>query len=233
MKLLIATRCDKKIRTISDLTHPLIKEYAEKCGADFLELTEEPPIWTNENPPRPHYRIMEFYNLFEKYDRIASIDTDLLINKNCPNIFETVDNDCIGSIYEDVGDSASHRRGQIKKVQEQFGNVGWETGYINTGFTVFSKCHRDIFQPIDGKYFMDFGYDDVHLAYQAHRFGFKFQELDFKWNHMTMFSRPWNNYSDRFKSYIIHYAGEGVFDKPEVKNRFEQIKNDLKVIKGM
>ena len=66
MKLLVATRADGKINRITKITIPLIEEYSKKCNADFMILDQEPPIWTTETPPRPHYRIMEFYNLFEK-----------------------------------------------------------------------------------------------------------------------------------------------------------------------
>ena len=232
MKLLVATRADGKINQITEITIPIIKNYSDKCGADFKILNQEPPIWTTETPPRPHYRIMEFYKLFEEYDRILSIDCDLLVNKNCPNIFEVVPCDCIGSIYEDVGNSALHRRGQIECAQKQFGDVGWERGYINTGFAVFSKIHRDIFQSINGQYFMEFGIDDVHLGWQIHKYGYKIHELDYRWNHMTMFSESWNNNANRFDSFILHYAGEGVFDRTN-SNRAQQIKSDYEIIKRM
>lgn len=226
MKKLIATRSDGKINNMTKLTLPIIKNYADKCGADFKILDGEPPIWTTEHPPRPHYRIMEFYNLFEKYDRILSCDCDLIINKNCPDIFEEVPFDYVGSIYEDVGSATEHRRGQIRAIQEEFGDVGWTEGYINTGFAVFSKIHREIFQPINSKhYFMGFGIDDVHLCYHIHKYGFKIHQLDFKWNHMTMFSEPWNNYANRFDSYVLHYAGAGTYEE---KNRTNQIEVDLK-----
>jgi len=233
MKLLFATRADNNIKDMTDITFPYIKDYAEKCGADFLAMSQEPPIWTTEDPPRPHYRIMELYNLFEEYDRIVSIDADTVINKNCPNIFDEVPYDKVGIIYEDVGPSASHRRSMIKLAKEQFGDIDWETGYINIGFSVFSKIHRDIFQPINGEYFMEFGMADVHLCYNIHKMGFQIHQLDHKWNHMTMFSQPWNNNADRFASNIIHYAGEGVFDKPSVSNRVQQIKNDIQRIYGV
>ena len=35
MKLLVTTRADDSIDIMSEKTHPVIKKYAEKCGADF------------------------------------------------------------------------------------------------------------------------------------------------------------------------------------------------------
>ena len=40
-----------------------------------------------------------------------------------------------------------------------------------------------------------------------------------------MFSEEWNGYPDRFESFIIHYAGAGIFEGG-VYSRLEQIKKD-------
>ena len=56
---------------------------------------------------------------------------------------------------------------------------------------------------------------------------YKFYELSYKWNHMTMFSEKWNKKADRFDSCIIHYAGGGRFERG-VKDRLQQIKKDIK-----
>jgi len=227
VKLLIATRCDSNIEEMSSVTMPTLKAYAYKCGADLCCLDSPPPVWTNERPPRAHYRIMDLYKLYDDYDRILSLDCDLLVSPACPDIFKEVPEDTIGSIFEDVGSRASHRRDVIHKVQRRYTDVGWKQGYINSGVFLTSKCHRDIFTPIDGTYWMDFGYDDIHFGYQIHSKGFTVHELDFKWNHMTMFSEEWNGCADRFDSYIIHYAGAGLFNSGH-RNRVAQIISDAK-----
>ena len=38
-----------------------------------------------------------------------------------------------------------------------------------------------------------------------------------------MYSEDWNGNANRFKSHIIHYAGDGMFDAP---SRIEQIRRD-------
>ena len=96
---------------------------------------------------------------------------------------------------------------------------------------MMSRQHRDIFQPHDGKYWIAWGSADLHMSYNIHKFGFSFHELDFKWNHMTMFSEPWNNNADRFESHIIHYAGKGIFDSKH-PTRIDQINSDYNQIYG-
>ena len=222
MKLLITTRADDGIKSMTDYTHPTIEYYAEKVGADFKVMSHESDC--NHKQGKWHYRILKHYTLFEEYDRILHLDSDMIITPNCPNIFKEVPYECIGTVYEDKGSRATDRRDRIKKAQLQFGNIDWSEGYINTGVFLTSKVHKDIFQTIDDSYYEGNGFDDVHLGYQLNKNNFKVHELNYKWNHMTMFSETWNGSPSRFNSYILHYAGAGTYDK---SNRIEQIQSDI------
>lgn len=228
MKKLIVSRADNNIKDMTDLTFPYIKEYAEICECDFKVLDQEPPIWSDDN--RPHFRIMALYDLFNDYDRILCIDSDVVLNKSIPNIFDIVPYEKVGITYEDKGTRASARRAIMIKAQKIFGDIEWREGYINTGFCIFSKIHKDIFQPINGFYYTDWGSDDVHLGYQLRKNNISVQDLGYKWNHMTMFSEGWNGSPDRFDSYVIHYAGAGIFNGGKCKNRIDQIKHDISKI---
>lgn len=58
--------------------------YAKKINADYL-------CWTNYVLPglSPVYQRLGLFNLFEKsdYDFICYLDSDIIVNDNCPNIF--------------------------------------------------------------------------------------------------------------------------------------------------
>jgi len=118
------------------------------------------------------------------------------------------------------------------EAQKQFGFIGWNAGYINTGVFVTSKCHRDIFQSIDGKFFTDWGTDDVHIGYLIKKLGYDVMPLPYQMNHMTMFSEPWNDNPNRFDSHIIHYAGNGIFDKNIATSKVHQAQLDKEKIYG-
>jgi len=221
MKYLVATRADSHIDEITEITHPIIKKFCNIWGADFVVLCGESVCERGER--RNHYRIMDLWGLFESYDRILSLDSDIIINRNCPNIFEEVPIDCIGTVFEDRGTRRLARYKRILSIQDKHGDVGWRDGYINTGVFLSSKQHRNIYTSINGDYWLGEGEDDVHIGYKIRKEGYKIKELDYRWNHMTMFSEGWNNYRDRFDSYIIHYAGSGKFDE---KDRMSQIMSD-------
>lgn len=226
MKRAVITRADDNIKEMTNITLPIMRKYVESMGCDFIILDHKPPFLTLDH--KPHYRILKVYDLLEEYDRILCLDADMLINKNCPNVFDEVPENMIGAIYEDKGSRMYDRHYKIQNVQRAWGNVSWTTGYTNSGTLVLSKQHRDVFLSHNGQYWLDEGSGDIHISYNIHKYGFKLHELSYKWNHMTMFSESWMN-ANRFKSYIIHYAGGGIFDS-DVKSRLEQIKKDYNII---
>ena len=229
MKLGIFTRADNSISPMTSITHPFLKDYADKCNADFRLIEGAPPVITDDG--HPHWKIANLYNHYDEYDRILCIDSDILILPTCPNLFDEVPEECIGSSFEDVGSRIGPRRQSIKNIQKQFGDINWKQGYINTGVIVTSKMHRDVFTSINGKWYTSFGSDDVHIGYKAFKSGFKIHQLSYKFNHMTMFSEPWNKNANRFDSYIIHYAGRGQFN---IKlDRISNIKEDVKKVREM
>lgn len=221
-KRLLITRADDNITEMTDLTHPIIKHFAEEWGADFKVLDHVSECTVGDGIT--HYRIMDLYELLDEYDRILQLDSDIVINKTCPNLFDIVPEDCIGTIYEDVGSRAVYRRNTIKEAQMQWEYIGWKEGYINTGVFMVSKCHKPIFQKVNGEYWTGFGFDDVLLGYQIVKQGMKVHELPFQYNHMTMFSEPWNGSANKFDSHIIHYAGRNFTPA--------QIMEDIKYIYG-
>ena len=229
LKLLITTRADEGIKEMTDITHPLIKKYAQRVGADFMVLDHTPP--SDSGDGRPHYRILKHYDLHEEYDRILHIDSDMIIVPGCPDIFEAVPYEKIGTVLEDKGSRKHARHQLIKQSQEQFGNIGWTEDYINTGLFLTSRCHKDIYQPINGQYWTGFGSDDIQLGYLIKKHQFEIIDLPFQYNHMTMFSEPWNNSPNRFKSYLIHYGGRGVFDS-HVSTKMEQMRKDYERLYG-
>jgi len=226
MKLLITTRADSSVEYYSKYTHEIFKNYAKKCNADFLVLDHEPPVIADDGNPAS-FRIMKQYDLHDEYDRILSLDSDIVITPHAPNIFQYVPEDKIASTFEDtvIEERINDRKGAIKNIQEKWEDIGWEKNYINSGVFVTSKMHRDIFQPVDGKYWTGEGSDDIHLGYQIHKLGYEIFELPFQFNHTGLYSEQRGGGHRRVDSYFIHYAGSG--GKEELLNIAKYICQNL------
>lgn len=221
-KRLIVTRADEDVANYTKITHPVIKKYAKKCKADFDILSDCKGL-------HKHYRILQLYDLFEDYDRIMVIDSDVLIKKSCPNLFDEVGKAYVASVFEDVGTRKADRHGRIQKANAKYGDRGWSVGYINTGVALFSKEHRDLFQvePTWDELYMDLGFDDVFLGWRIHANGYPFYKLDPKYNFMSMWCEdPFNmSLSD---AQIIHFAGMGHWPIVRKDLQIERLYNLMK-----
>lgn len=226
MKYLMATSADKNVIDYTKYTHPILKMFAKKWKVDFR-------IFGSFLNINERWRILEFYKRFEDYDRVFFIDSDVVINKNCPNIFNIVPFDTIGAVFEDKGSRLKHRRRVMAKIKQGFGgNEHWTCGYFNMGVLLASKIHRDMFTKINGQLWGG-EFAQTHLNYQMMKFEYKYIDLGYKWNHTSMFSEAWNGSPSRLDSYVIHYAGGGNFPDKGKRSRVQLIKDDIaKIYEG-
>jgi len=228
MKLLVATSADANLVGYTPYTLPIQKMWAKKWGADYRVL--DVPAYSRR--AMWCYRTLIFYDLLEEYDRIFYVDADSIINKNCPNIFEVVPYDTIGAVLEDKGSRRKERLNRIKRVKSHLGEIDWQEGFLNMGVYVVSRVHRDIFQRVNGKLWEDTGWDSPFYSYQIMKQGHKYVDLGYKWNHMSMFSEPWNGSPSRFDSYVMHYAGGAKFPDKRGRSMEQLIRDDVKNIYG-
>ena len=196
------------------------------CGpADFT-------VPHHSGKPAHYYRVTKLYNMLESYDRILHLDTDMIINKDAPDIFNEVPEHMVGGVREDVGTRYHGRLNQIADIQNYYGDIGWRTQYINEGTFVVSSQHKDIFLPHNDQYWTGWAGSQGHMNYNINKNGFEICNLGYKWNHMTMFSEEWNGSPSRLDSHIIHYAGGGIFEKDKFNSKIEQAIHDYKLIYG-
>ena len=77
-----------------DITRAGVKKYAEKCGADYIELSgDQNPDWTMSNK----YRLNR---VAKSYDKTLYLDCDIVVKDDAPNIFELTPDDKISAYDE-------------------------------------------------------------------------------------------------------------------------------------
>lgn len=128
------------------------EEYAEKCNADFVVLTGYTQGWWGLEK----FRIKPF---IEAYDRTCFLDSDIIIQKTAPNIFDMVPVDSVG-IHDDWACliNKSENSLQWKEAERKWlirsqvpqEDFSYDTHDIllNTGVVVTSKQHADIWTPM-------------------------------------------------------------------------------------
>jgi len=68
-----------------DLSNERAKEYADKVGADYFCLDKDD--WLGSQYA-PCYHKLYLYNIYHDYDKIFYVDSDAIITKICPDIFQ-------------------------------------------------------------------------------------------------------------------------------------------------
>ena len=78
---------DQYSMELLEITRDSIKEYAKKCGADYIELSgDKNPDWSISNK----YRV---YEVASRYKKTLYLDCDIIVSKFAPDIFlQTPDN---------------------------------------------------------------------------------------------------------------------------------------------
>lgn len=198
---------------IAKITHPSIKKYAKKIGADFIIL--------NGKYKTRRWNKFEIYNLFKKYNRIIYTDTDLVIRDDCPDLFEIVPEQNIG-LFEESKFSPLCQQ-YIADGQRVYGEeIDWDGKYYNTGVMVISRYHRELFikpskSVIEERHFRG---EQTYLNLRLQTSEVEITNLHYKFNRMSMMDEFTGE--PRLASYIIHYAG-----CPEVELMLQLIKKDL------
>lgn len=189
-------------KTLGELTHPSIKAYAEKIGADFMAVTERKISQTTA-----HWEKFQIHDLLNDYERILYIDTDIIIREDCPNLFDLVPNNQLGMFNE--GKFTDRSKELMIDICRQYGVTlpNWDGEYYNTGVIVISRCHKSLFKKPSKEIFSFYeqSYLNMRIAEDKIHKELKMYGLSHYYNRMTCMDRFTGE--DRFASYIIHYAG--------------------------
>jgi lipopolysaccharide biosynthesis glycosyltransferase len=216
MKTAVVTLCiGKDFEGIAKFTHPTIKQYANRIGADFIVINS-----IKIGTERPHFEKFQLYSLLDKYNRIFYVDTDVIISPNCPNVFEIVPESMFGAFIES---NFQKRDNLIEFIQKKLGRIHWKKTYFNSGVMVFSRKHKHIFNRYNGlnTAWGDTG-EQTQLNYNLQKYQIPIFDIGIKFNNILNF-----NTEGRFKSYILHYAGNNSYRK----HRLEIIKRDACIMK--
>lgn len=180
------------------LTHPSLKAYADKIGADFICIDKQKISQTT-----PHWEKFQIFTLLNKYEHILYLDTDIIIRDDCPNLFDIVPPRFLGAFNE--AKFTDRSKELMIDVCKQYDVTlpNWDGRYFNTGVLVISRQHKHLFKKPE-KEVCNF-YEQTYLNMMIAKEDVPMFELKHEFNRMTCMDRFTGE--ERFASYIIHYAG--------------------------
>lgn len=200
----------KDYQNLARLTHPLLRDYAAKIGADLVVIDRQ-----KISIEWPHYEKFQIYDLLGRYSRLIYIDTDIVVRDDCPNLFDMVPENKIGMFNEgEFTDRASALAQACKDYKINLGE--WNGHYYNTGVIVASRIHRELFRKPEKEIFNFFEQSYLNamlLSSQA-----RILPLPYAFNRMKCMDDVTGEH--RLMSYMIHYAGV-------LENRDEIINSDI------
>ena len=181
---------------IGRLTHPTLKAYADRIGAEFVVISES-------FCSTPHWEKFQIHNLLEQFDRILYLDTDLIVRQDTPDLFDLVPENQFGAFNE--APFTPDRKGALIKACEDHGLKirEWGGKYYNSGIMVLSQCHQHLFQKpeLETFNFFEQSYLNAVLASEET----PVFSLPYRFNRMTCLDPITGE--DRQESWIVHYAG--------------------------
>ncbi len=216
-KLLLTIACGDYYQRMAEITHPFLRSYAEKIGADFHCISEH----RSELPA--HFQKMSIYEFLERYDRILFMDTDILVRPEAPDLFSIVDEQHLGLLDQSQHYSSSPI--QFRSAVSLWGYDLSPERYYNTGVMVISKIHRNLFRiPVDIRpEQVPFDQEQTILNLNFLLSATPIQELELGYNHLVTSEID----SDYSKSPVIHYAGYKTTYATEL---LEKIREDAELL---
>ena len=183
-----------------DVSRDSIKSYAEKCGADYIELTGDQ---CEEWPIGNKFRL---YHVTSVYEKTVFFDCDIIVRGNAPDLFRITPNDKI-SAYDEFNDWSNQDWiiDQYRRI-----NVGFDrdadlyipTFMINSGVLVIPKSCSEYYKQPDEPYPKIWCFDQQYLSMNLPND--KFFRLDRRWNNTFATIDFWDHVE---KSYVFHING--------------------------
>ena len=196
------TRCvltvatGRKFRELLEVTRPSLQAYAEKCNADFIELTNETELWWGFEKCRARHFV-------EQYDETLFVDADCVVNPAAPSIFGRSESLAMHNDYQFLH-STDWLRNERISIAEALGtkfeqrDVGLNSGVVyarREAAAVWTRPPDNIPQSQTS--------EQTFVEQSAFRLGYS--DLDDRWNWQFYFRDFWAKAPD---AWIVHFAGE-------------------------
>lgn len=145
----------KNIVYIVNINEPAYSQYCIKSWQVWAKENNSEVVVLTEpfSEIEPHWYKVFAYKLLEssniEYNRILVVDNDTVVHPDTPNFFETIPEDKIGVVFDDVNYDWTIRStdAYCKHVFTDYDRFD-TFEYFNSGFIVLSRQHRDVYEKV-------------------------------------------------------------------------------------
>lgn len=185
---------------VLDITRPLMQAYAERVGAEFIEITDDHyPQWPMDNK----WRVRSYA---WHYERTLFLDSDVLIMPDSPNIFEQETAPIC--VRDEQADYASREGWNDKELSEMFASqriVGHKLQrFLNGGVILMDYETAQLYSEPPLPCPRTWCLDQHWLQYRIESSGVEVGWLDDRWN--WGFIRP-DFFEGIGKAWFVHLNG--------------------------
>ena len=218
-KAVITLTMGTEYNAIAQLTHPTLKAYAKKIGADFHVIEDRV---LRHNVPIGYEKI-QLKEFLKKYHRIIFIDTDIIVRPDTPDLFTFVPEGWFGALNE--GEWMPGRIKSLENSCKEFGLAAphFKNQYYNTGVMVLEQRHAEILE--EPPIYIDHFYEQSYLNIMLARNLVKIRNLSINFNRMSFVDGLGVTKEHYLESHIVHYASQ--LKQLGLSGLCTQIQNDL------
>lgn len=189
-----------------NITRKQLIKYANKCRADYIELSGD------QFPEYPMYNKYRLYQITSKYEKTLYLDCDVIVKDNCPDLFKITPDDKISGynqnnilkINDKIKGTNYHQEMKIdtEKIARYFDiNI---SDYIqpNGGVLIIPKLLSNLYKQPIKPYVKTWCFDQYYLSCHLNKSNFYDIDQLFNWEYIR------HNFWDHLnESYIIHADG--------------------------
>jgi hypothetical protein len=198
MNAVVTITMGANYENIARMTHPSIRAYSERIGAEFIVIDRQQVSETS-----PHYEKFQIFSLLNKHERVIFVDTDAIVRGDCPSLFDVVPENRLGMADEGA---YKDRRQAMVDAYVAYGEEppkDLDGQYFNTGVIVASRAHKDVFRKPAKEIWNFYEQSYLNMAIRKHRVAT--QDIGYKFNRMNCMDGRTGEH--RLMSYVVHYAG--------------------------
>ena len=200
------------------LTHPTMKAYADRIGADFIVLGRR-----EYRTPIVQYEKLQLRKFFPTYDRLIYLDTDLTVSPETPDLFQlTAETHYCAVDVADWGNPWNMTADQLLLLHS--GQMGVpppksDGRHPNTGVMVLSKAHREMFT--DPPKYVNIALEQGWLNIRRLQLALPFFPLPIHFNHGRYYAKDFRSNN----AYVKHYQATLM----GVDNAYQEIHRELRL----